>query len=113
MENNYTQLCVWQGIIVGEGERINFEVFFEKEMGVRVKYLCEVKTNPDLDENGNIVPETGRRNDVMFYVHNDDIGKFAVPRLSIGIRWWEDVIKYNDGSHLYSKEFIQEHPPTW
>jgi hypothetical protein len=31
----------------------------------------------------------------------------------MGIRWWEDVIVYNDNSHLYPEEFIQENPPTW
>jgi hypothetical protein len=39
--------------------------------------------------------------------------KFAVPRLSLGIRWWEDVIKYNDNSHLYPLEFIEANPPKW
>jgi hypothetical protein len=78
-----------------------------------VKYHTEVKTKPDIDENGEIVPGTGRRNDLFFYVHSDDISGFAVKRLQIGIRWWEDMIVYNDNAHLYSEEFIKEHPPTW
>jgi hypothetical protein len=45
--------------------------------------------------------------------HDEDVTKFAVPRLSLGIRWWEDVIKYNDNSHLYPKEFIEANPPKW
>jgi hypothetical protein len=49
----------------------------------------------------------------MFYVHDEDVSGFAVPRLSMGIRWWEDVIKYNDNSHLYPTEFIEQHPPKW
>ena len=47
------------------------------------------------------------------YVDIDDIEKFAIKRLQCGMRWWEDVIVYNDNSHLYSDEFIKEHPPTW
>jgi hypothetical protein len=38
------------------------------------------------------MPGTGGRNDVVFAVHQDDIKTFAVPRLSIGVRWVEDVL---------------------
>jgi len=38
---------------------------------------------------------------------------FAVPRLKMGIRWWEDTVGYNDNSHLYTKEFVAAHPLTW
>jgi hypothetical protein len=31
----------------------------------------------------------------------------------MGIRWWEDVIKYNDNSNLYPNEFLQSHPAIW
>ena len=82
-------------------------------MDVRVKYKTEVLTNPDLDENGNEVPETGGRNDLFFYIHDDDIGKFAVPRLSMCIRWYEDVVSYNDGAYLYPESFLEENPITW
>jgi hypothetical protein len=113
MENQFIQLCVWPGTIVGQ-DRINeFESFFKDEFNVRVKYLTEVKTLPDLDKNGNIKPDTGGRNDAFFYVHSEDISGFAVKRLQMGIRWWEDVIKYNDNSHLYTQEFIDTYPPTW
>ena len=84
------------------------------ELGVRIKYHTEVETLPDLDERGNPVPDTGGRNDIFFFVHSDDIAKFAAPRLVMGIRWWEDVIKYNDNSkHLYTPEFIEANPVTW
>jgi len=89
------------------------ENFFKEEMDVRIKYKTEVLTNPDLDGSGNEVPDTGGRNDLFFYVHDDDIGKFAVPRLSMGIRWYEDVVSYNDGAYLYSEDFLEENPITW
>ncbi len=111
--NPFVQLCVWPGTVLGDSTTEDFENFFLEEMAVRVKYYTEVKTRPDLDEAGRPVPETGGRNDLFFFVHNEDSGKFAVPRLSMGIRWWEDVIKYNDNSHLYEREFIEAHPPTW
>ena len=83
-------------------------------MGVRIKFKCEVETLPDI-ENGKAVPDTGGRNDLFFYVHEDDIPKFALPRLQMGIRWWEDVISYNriNNEHLYTDEFIEANPPTW
>jgi hypothetical protein len=113
MKIGFTQLCVWPGTIIGQENVDEFETFFKDEFNVRVKYLTEVKTLPDLDKNGNAEPDTGGRNDAFFYIHNDDIGRFAVQRLQMGIRWWEDVIKYNDNSHLYTQDFIDTHQPTW
>ena len=110
---DYNQLCVWPATIVGEEDKKEFIDFMKDTFDVRVKYYTEVLTNPDIDEDGNEVEDTGGRNDLLFHVHNDDIGKFAVNRLSYGIRWWEDVIKYNDNSHLYSKEFLNDNPPKW
>jgi hypothetical protein len=112
MEEKFKQLCVWPGTVIGEGSIDKFEQFIMDELGVRVKYLTEVKTLPDL-ENDKYIPDTGGRNDAFFYIHNDDISKFAIPRLNMGIRWWEDVIKYNDNKHLYTKEFLKDHPATW
>jgi len=112
-ENKYTQLCVWPGTIVEDHEIEEFEDWVQDTFDTRIKYHTQIKTKPDIDKNGNIIPDTGERNDLFFYVHTDDIDKFAVKRLQIGIRWWEDVIVYNDNSHLYSEEFIKEHPPTW
>ena len=110
---NYNQLCVWPATVVGKDDVKDLEDFFKDEMGVRVKYKTEVLTNPDLDDDGNEVPDTGGRNDLFFYVHDDDIGKFAVPRLSMGIRWYEDVVSYNDGAYLYPETFLEENPITW
>ena len=109
----YNQLCVWPATVVGKDDVKDLEDFFKEEMDVRVKYKTEVLTNPDLDEDGNEVPDTGGRNDLFFYVHDDDIGKFAVPRLSMGIRWYEDVVSYNDGAYLYPESFLEENPITW
>lgn len=110
---NYTQLCVWPGTVLGESTPQDLENFFLNEMKTRVKYHTEVQTLPDLDEDGNPDPETGGRNDLFFYVHADDVATFAVPRLQMGIRWWEDVVGYNDNRHLYTEEFLNAHPLTW
>ena len=110
-KNNYQQLCVWQGVEVGD-EKHELEKWVKEKLDSRIKYLTEVKTNPDTDEDGNDVPDSGGRNDVFFYVHEDDINKFAVPRLGYEMRWWEDVLN-NGGAHLYSEEFLAEHKPKW
>ena len=113
MEPGFNQLCVWHGCVVGEENVQDFEKYFLDEFGVKVKYLTEIKTNPDLDGNGKVFL-TGGRNDLFFYLHDDDVVSFAIQRLQMGIRWWEDVIYYNSGnSHLYPAEFIEAHPPTW
>jgi len=110
---NFNQLCVWPGTLLEPNQVDDFTNFFKEEMGVRVKFKTVIFTNPDLDERFRPIAATGGRSDLFFYVHDEDVAKFAVPRLEMGIRWWEDVIKYNDNSHLYPEEFIQENPPTW
>ena len=114
MENNYyTQLCVWQGVVLDGFTIEEFEQWMLDNFGTRIKYETQVKTLPDLDKNGNKIPYTGGRNDVFFFAHADDINKFAVPRLEAGIRWWEDVVGYNNNSYLYPKEVLDKYKLTW
>ena len=112
MKGKYNQLCVLQGTIMPDGGAKELETFFKDEMGVKVKFETEVKTLPNSDKNGNPIPMTGDRNDLFFYIADDDISKFAVPRLSMGIRWWEDVLGNGDGV-LYTKEFLEKYPNSW
>jgi len=112
--NDFTQLCVWPGTTLDGTTPEEFEKEFGEALDVRIKFVEAVETLPDLDEDENPVPETGGRSDLFFYVHNDDIAGFALKRMPLGIRWWEDVIKYNNGSrHLYTTEFLEKHPTTW
>ncbi len=108
--SNFNQLCVWPGTVVGQENIEDFESFFLKEMEVRVKYSEEVKTNP---EPGETLEQSGGRNDLFFFVHDEDVAKFAIPRLQMGIRWWEDVVSYNRGSYLYTKETLEKYPINW
>jgi len=48
----------------------------------------------------------------MVIVHDEDIDKFAVPRLSMGIRWWEDVLRNGNGV-LYTEDVLEKYPMTW
>ena len=104
--NKFNQVCVWEAIIVGEEQINEFEEFFKKELNCRVKYIEEVKTLPTPGK-----AKTGGRNDVFFYIHDDDIGKFSIARLSLGIRWWEDVLG-NGNMRLYPQSLLSKYPFT-
>ena len=84
------------------------EAFFKDEMGVNVHFETEVKTLPDKPG----CTETGDRNDIFFYIADDDIGKLAVPRFSMGVRWWEDVLGNGNGK-LYPTEILEKYNKTW
>lgn len=100
----YKQLCVWPGTMMGDNTAEDFENYFKDDLGVRVKFMEEVVTLPG---NGG----EGGRHDV-FYIHNNDIGKFALQKLNMGISWWEDVIS-NKRHLIYPKEIIKKYPKTW
>ena len=109
-KKEFNQLCVLEGTIVGNSKKVqeDFIKFFKDEMGVEVKYETEVKTLPDNPE----CTESGGRNDLFFYIADKDISKFAVPRLRMGIRWWEDVLGNGNGK-LYPSEIRKKYPKTW
>ena len=109
MKGKFNQLCVLQGCLMPEGGAKELESFFKDEMGVTVKFETEVKTLPDP---GDLGMKTGGRNDLFFYIADDDIMKFAVPRLQMGIRWYEDVLG-NGGGKLYPTEVLEKYEKTW
>lgn len=108
LKDGFSQVCVWPSCIVviddkTKKDRINdFERFMLAQFKARVQYLEEIKTKSDYDKDNNIIEGTGDRNDLFFAVHDEDIGRFAVPRLTVGIRWIEDVLS-NDNykCHIY------------
>lgn len=93
---NYTQVCVFPGLLVDENKIQEFTDQFKEVFDTRVQYLETILTKPDLDDPEN----TGGRSDVFFAVHQEDIGKFAVKRLQYGIRWIEDAMSNVNGYHL-------------
>ena len=109
--DEFNQLCVMEGTLFPEGGVKEFHQFFKDEFGVRVKFENQVKTLPDMKD-GEPIPETGGRNDLFFYIHDDDIGNFAVPRLGMGVKWWEDVLLNGNGK-LYDQDVLDAYPATW
>lgn len=101
----FTQLCVWHGTIVGKKKITEFVELMKSTFGVTVKYECEVTT---LAGDGG----KGGRNDLFFFIDSKDIGKFAVPRLEYGIRWWEDVLG-NERERIYPSDIYAKYPNSW
>lgn len=102
---HYKQLCVWPAVQLGDNTPEQFEQFMEENFGAKVRFMEEVITLPGQGGEGG-------RSDIFFYVHNNDVGKFAVPRLQAGIRWWEDVVG-NKSHTIYPREIINKYKVTW
>ena len=99
----FTQVCVWPGTLVGQDKIKDFEEFMFNDLKTRVQYMEEIKTLPDEGVEG-----TGDRNDLFFAVHEEDVGKFAIPRLQMGIRWIEDVLaKCNYKDKIYPRRVFE------
>lgn len=105
----YSQVCVWPGTTLGDAQEQEFVKFFQEELGTRIQFLEVVLTFPDVKDCV-VVEGTGGRSDIFFAVHNEDIGKFAVPRLQYGMRWIEDV--YLNGNGVLYPERIASYR-TW
>ena len=107
MNEPYTQLCVWRGTTLGDKTPEDFEADMGEMFEARIKFAEAVTTLP-CPEKG----EEGGRCDLFFYIHTEDIPKFAVPRLACGIRWWEDVLG-NGYGYQYPPEVLKKYPKTW
>jgi len=101
LQSGFSQVCVWPATVVGgKKKQAEFVKWIESNFdGVRVQYLEEIKTLRD--DTG-----PGGRNDLLFAVHQDDVAKFAIPRLQYGIRWIEDVYGNKQG-HLYDARIAE------
>ena len=112
-QKKYNQLVVWQGTTLGDQDPKDLVSWFKKELLTRIKWCEQVVTLPDV-KNGKKVSGTGGRNDLLFYVHDDDISSFAIKRFQLGgCSWWEDVVSYNDNSYLYPEEVLKKYEVKW
>jgi len=108
----YSQVLVWSGTVIGDTPVKEFNKFFKDEFGVRVNFIEEIVTSPDLDDKGYPIEGTGGRHDVFFSIHEKDIPKFAISRFKLQDhpRWIEDVYA-NGGGKLYPED-VQNYK-TW
>lgn len=85
-QNEYQQVVVWPSTLLGDASPEDFAKWIETEFnGTRIKDAIEYKVN-------------NTRTDLVFRVSAKDIPKFAVARLSYGMRWLEDVMN-NDNCY--------------
>jgi hypothetical protein len=105
-------VIVWQALILKE-EEVPEALEMLKDMGAKkINYLGMVITKPDIDGDGNPIPETGGRTDHFFEVLDAETS-FWVNRLKLGIRLLSDAIwsvnGYNENP-IYP-EWIKEYVP--
>ena len=99
--DKYKQLCVMPSTIVEPNQVTDFEEFIKEEFGIRVKFETTVKLNQLNQDDENKV-------DTLFYLHTDDIKKFAIRRLSTDIKWWEDYVD-NGYTENYPEEILERY----
>ena len=81
---DYKTVCVMPGTVLGEDTPAAVvKDFFLMNWGVRITDIREIVTLIE-------APEGGVRHDLIFRMHDDDVPKFAGPRLSTDIKWWTD-----------------------
>lgn len=105
------QVVVWTGTVVGADRENKFEDWMA-ENGFVATYLEEFKTLPSTDKHGNPIEGTGGRNDLLFMVSPDNIGKFSVWRLQYGMHWWEDYLDAGAWEGV-PPEVLKRYPYTW
>ena len=91
-----TQVAVLRGCLLEEEEISAFEAFFAEKIKTRVTFLEVVLTNPDLDDlDGYPIEGTGRRSDILFAVHQDDVRAFDIKLLGLQDppSWIEDALQ--------------------
>jgi hypothetical protein len=109
----YEQMVVLQGCKYNnDADKQYFLDIFKKHNFRKPKIVGVVTTLPSKDEHGNIIPNTGGRQDLFFFINNKDINKFAIWRLIYDMKWLEDIYHKNE-EHIYPKKFLQKYPPRW
>lgn len=96
-EDPYHTLVIWHGTVVQKDDDI--EDFFMETCNSRIKRVgCVTCLNGRID--------------FAFFVHDDDVTKFAVQRFKLGNdtpRWWEDIY-FNDQQDQFPDEFLKCYP---
>ena len=92
LNEGFDLVCVWPATLIGKERVAEFEDWFKNEFGIEAQYLEEVKTLPNRDKNGNVVEDTGGRNDVFFAIKHEESSKFVIKRLHYGMRWASDAV---------------------
>lgn len=108
----FNQVCVWRGTFVGAENIAEFVQYMRTELGARVQYLEEIYIEPGQAYEPRPADKEKYRCELFFAVHDDDVVKFAIPRLSYGISWVEDVLSEINGAAYMYPERVKQYK-TW
>lgn len=88
----FSQAVIWPGATCPASSESDFVDFIAEQFnGARAQFIGCFLTKPDIGD-GCPVPGTGGRSDLVFAIHEDDMGKFAAQRFGYGMRWVDDVL---------------------
>jgi len=102
------QIVVWPGTVLEENQHQDFRNWVKKELGGEVGTIEQVTTLPTPGE-----PGTGGRKDIFFtVVEGTNMSAFAVKRMGVGMRWWEDVLGNGD-EDIYPESIKEKYVASW
>lgn len=112
-KEGFSQVCIMTGALVRNDLIADFEGMFLERFKLHIQFLETIVTAPDM-KNGHPIPGSGGRHDAFFAIKEGQVlfGRFAIERLTMGIRWIEDgVSKTNGGGALWPERI--KHYVTW
>ena len=112
-----SKVFVWPGCVVEEAERAEFKEFFQKEFGMDGEFLEQVETNPNQDDDGNEIEDTGGRKDAFFRVNATEEQlrdpKWMGARMMMGIADWDSARPFMSAEnmeYIYPAHVFETYP---
>ena len=112
-----SKVFVWPGCVVEETDRTEFKEFLQKEFGMDGEFLEQVETNPNQDEDGNEIEDTGGRKDAFFRVTATEEQlkdpKWMMARMMMGIADWDSarpMIASEKMEYIYPEHVFETYP---
>jgi hypothetical protein len=112
-----SKVFVWPGCVVEEAERAEFKDFFMREFGMDGEFLEQVETNPNQDENGNEIEDTGGRKDAFFRVTATEEQlsdpRWVMARMMMSIADWDSArphIAAEKMEYIYPAHVFETYP---
>lgn len=112
-----SKVFVWPGCVVEETDRAEFKEFLQKEFGMDGEFLEQIETNPNQDDNGNEVEDTGGRKDAFFRVTATEEQlkdpKWMMARMMMGIADWDSarpMIAREKMEYIYPQHVFETYP---
>lgn len=103
IEEDFNQVLIWPGTHL-EGRIESFVQFVKEEFDARIQYLETYETSPVRSFNGSPIEWTGGRQDIVFALHKEDLGKFTLKWRSHGVQEIEFIMN-DDVDEVYPDRF--------